>query len=218
MTFPSDISEIIPDLYISGGGSWFDVDKHEAWIMDVLDHGIKKVVDLMAENDFEKTSQEWFEADNRIQYRHIPDTDTVNHHMREKTFFDAWSAWRGRYRGDKVLFHCYMGVNRAPSVVFFILLCSGWTPEDAWDKIRKARPIAGIWYAEQALRLFYRYQHDISGANSRNFLPDNDHVHINRRVNQFLAYRDKVFPPEEQAKVAHIIGQRHKEDQDAADR
>ena len=51
----------------------------------------------------------------------------------------------------KVLAHCHMGINRGPSMAFAILLALGHDPVEAHRMIRAARPIAHIWYAEDAL-------------------------------------------------------------------
>lgn len=51
----------------------------------------------------------------------------------------------------KVLAHCHMGINRGPSAGYAIMLGLGWDPVDALAAIRAARPIANIWYAEDAL-------------------------------------------------------------------
>lgn len=51
----------------------------------------------------------------------------------------------------KVLIHCHMGVNRAPSLAFAVLLQLGWDAVEALEQIRAVRPIAGILYAVQAV-------------------------------------------------------------------
>jgi len=53
--------------------------------------------------------------------------------------------------GSKVLVHCHMGVNRAPSAVLALLLHRGMGLRPALDAIRSARPIAVIDYARSAL-------------------------------------------------------------------
>jgi hypothetical protein len=51
----------------------------------------------------------------------------------------------------KVVVHCHLGVNRAPSIVFATLLAMGWDDLDALRRIRDERPIAGIIYAPDAV-------------------------------------------------------------------
>ncbi len=52
---------------------------------------------------------------------------------------------------SKVLVHCHMGVNRAPSMVYAALLAQGVHHIEAMSLIRTARPIAAALYAPQAL-------------------------------------------------------------------
>ena len=59
-------------------------------------------------------------------------------------------------RGGAVLIHCHMGINRGPSAAYAALLASGWDPVDAIDRIRTARPIAAVGYAEDALGWWHR--------------------------------------------------------------
>ncbi len=54
--------------------------------------------------------------------------------------------------GARVVVHCHMGVNRAPSMGFAALLALGLDPVRALDTIRSARPIAAVLYAEDAVR------------------------------------------------------------------
>jgi protein-tyrosine phosphatase len=51
----------------------------------------------------------------------------------------------------KLLTHCHMGINRGPSAGYAVLLALGWDPVEAIDAIRRVRPIANVWYAEDAL-------------------------------------------------------------------
>jgi hypothetical protein len=49
-----------------------------------------------------------------------------------------------------------MGINRGPSMGFAIMLTLGWQPLAALDRIRQARPIAHVGYAEDALDWWMR--------------------------------------------------------------
>ena len=60
--------------------------------------------------------------------------------------------------GSTVLAHCHMGINRGPSTAYAILLTLGWDPVDAVDHIRAVRPIAAVFYAEDAVRWASRRQ------------------------------------------------------------
>jgi len=61
-----------------------------------------------------------------------------------------------REAGGMVSVHCHMGVNRAPSMAFRMLLDHGIPPTDALYAIRAARPIAGLIYADSALDHHHR--------------------------------------------------------------
>jgi dual specificity phosphatase 3 len=60
--------------------------------------------------------------------------------------------------GGKVLAHCHAGYNRGPSTCYFLLRCLGWTPWQAWLRVKLKRPITfggGMRYwrdAEAALK------------------------------------------------------------------
>ena len=53
--------------------------------------------------------------------------------------------------GGQVLVHCHMGINRAPSMAFAAMLANGFEVVDALTRIRAARPIANIAYAQDAI-------------------------------------------------------------------
>lgn len=59
----------------------------------------------------------------------------------------------------RLLIHCHMGVNRAPSAMFAVLLVLGYSVEEALSTIRTARDIAGIIYAPDAARWFATRNH-----------------------------------------------------------
>lgn len=58
--------------------------------------------------------------------------------------------------GHRVLVHCHMGINRGPSLAFAVLLSRGWDAVDALTRIRAARPVAYMAYAEGALDWHFR--------------------------------------------------------------
>src|ERR1041384_202554 len=53
--------------------------------------------------------------------------------------------------GNKVLSHCHMGINRGPSLAYAVLLGQGVDPIEAIELVRRARGIAAVGYAEDAL-------------------------------------------------------------------
>lgn len=56
----------------------------------------------------------------------------------------------------RVVIHCHMGINRAPSLAFAVLLALGFDAIDALETIRARRPIAAILYAESAVDWWLR--------------------------------------------------------------
>ena len=74
------------------------------------------------------------------------------------SWFDRVAAWAREAiaGGGVVLTHCHMGVNRGPSAGYAVLLDQGWDPVEAIDAIRRARPVANVAYAEQALAWYHR--------------------------------------------------------------
>lgn len=58
--------------------------------------------------------------------------------------------------GTAVLSHCHMGINRGPSLAYAILLALGTDPVEAVDTLRRNRPVANVWYAEDALDWWHR--------------------------------------------------------------
>ena len=73
-------------------------------------------------------------------------------------WYDAGLAVARRVRGEggRLLVHCHMGVNRAPSMALRLLLDDGSEPIAAIERIRDARPIAAVAYAESALGHHHR--------------------------------------------------------------
>jgi dual specificity phosphatase 3 len=55
-----------------------------------------------------------------------------------------------------------MGVNRGPSAGYAVLLALGWDSVEALEAIRRARPIAYVAYAEDALS----WHHERTGADA----------------------------------------------------
>ena len=92
-----------------------------------------------------------------LAYLHNP-TDDAGQRMSD-AWFDRGVAFAldalGQ-PGTKVLSHCHMGINRGPSLAYAILLATGTDPVDALDTLRTNRPVANVWYAEDALDWWHR--------------------------------------------------------------
>jgi protein-tyrosine phosphatase len=111
--------------------------------------GITHIVDLRSEWSDELLVRGWAP---RIRYWHygIPDAGQ----QIDSDWFEILTGWvRGALSDPeaKVLLHCHMGVNRAPSAVLAVLLDQGFGLRDALEAIRDARPIAVIDYADSVL-------------------------------------------------------------------
>ena len=78
----------------------------------------------------------------------------------------GWALAALAQPGSRLLTHCHMGINRGPSAGFAVLLGLGWDPVQAIEAIRRARPIANVWYAEDALGWHHR-RTDASAAQRR---------------------------------------------------
>ena len=107
--------------------------------------------------------EEW--TDEAVVARHAPE---ITYHWlgahddggaQDDTWFDTGVALILTALADpdaRIVVHCHMGVNRAPSMAFAALLALDVDPVAALDEIRSARPIANIEYAEDAVAWWQR--------------------------------------------------------------
>ena len=117
------------------------------------DAGITHIIDVRGE---------W--QDIAFVERHAPEIDYrwLGTHDDGGAQSDTWweaglaAATRVRDAGGRAVLHCHMGVNRAPSLAYRVLLADGVDPIDAFDRIRTARPIAAVLYAPSALDHHHR--------------------------------------------------------------
>ena len=113
------------------------------------ENGITHEIDLRVEaND-----GDFVTANSSITYLHHGVDD--NGGRRDDEWFDAAVgdilSILGSDPDARIVVHCHLGVNRAPSIVFAALLALGWEPLPALRRIRDVRPIAGIIYAVDAV-------------------------------------------------------------------
>lgn len=117
-----------------------------------LEAGITHIVDVRSE---------WSDADRvadaapDLTYTWLGTHDDGG--TQEAAWFDSGVDAITMGLGDptaRVLVHCHMGVNRAPSMAYAALLQLGHGIEEGLDAIRDARPIAKILYADSAVRWF----------------------------------------------------------------
>jgi dual specificity phosphatase 3 len=144
----------------------------QRWIAE----GITDIIDLRGE---------WSDAE--FVAAHVPE---INYHYlgthddggwQEDEWFEAGRSVVKLVKelGGKALVHCHMGVNRAPSMAYSMLLDDGYDHIEALEVIRDARPIAGIIYAPAAISHHLR-ANGVDGLTSterkvqvRNWLSDN---------------------------------------------
>jgi len=142
------LCEVIPRVYVSG-----DLHPHgtqaEKQLAEWRAEGITHIFDCREEWD-----------DSKIVKRHAPeiryfDIGTHDHGGRQEfDWFDNATELMEEALLDpksKILIHCHMGVNRAPSMAFALLLRLGHGIKEGLQAIRSARPIAAILYADHAL-------------------------------------------------------------------
>lgn len=130
-------------------------------LQDLVDAGITHIADLRDEWSDEALVKGWAPAISYLNHRVEDAGQAIG-----REWFEELNSWVSRALakpGTKVLVHCHMGVNRAPSAVFALLLAQGWTVRDALTAIRAARPVAVIDYADDALE----WHLDRTGASNR---------------------------------------------------
>lgn len=126
----------------------------EAQVAQWRSAGITAVID---------TRVEWSDADlvaevaPEIRYAH-PGTHDDGGHQDDAWFDAGLTAYRDAVSDSRarLLVHCHMGINRGPSMAYRLLLEAGEDPITALEAIRRARPIAAIAYASDALDHFHR--------------------------------------------------------------
>ncbi|MFT4108968.1 dual specificity protein phosphatase family protein [Propionicimonas sp.] len=123
--------------------------------------GITHIVDLREEWSDETLVEGW-----------APEVRYLHHRVADAgqkiggPWFGDLVEWVDAAMADpsaKVLVHCHMGVNRAPSATLAILLAQGTGLRPALDAIRSARPVAVIDYASSALAWYL----ESTGADAR---------------------------------------------------
>ena len=150
---------------VSGDLDTDDVDAGRAQLAGWVAAGITDIVDLRGE---------W--SDEAFVARHAPGvayhwigTDDDGHGQSDEWFTAGVTTTLAALADPsrKVMIHCHMGVNRAPSMAFAVLLTLGHDPVDALAAIRTSRPIAATLYAEDAIVWWHRRSHSSATAAAR---------------------------------------------------
>ena len=187
----ADITWLTDDL-ATGGDFDYNAITANAQLRDLLGQGVGVVIDTRIEDD---DAAIWSKFP--VEYHHIPEDDYQGNHIDPADFNKAvLIARKAEAQGKKVFVHCHMGINRGPSTAYAILLDRGWAPEEAFDLIRAKRPIAAVYYAEDALRA------DLA----RRRTTQSEAAKI---INNFNAHHDKVFGAKEMEETQHIIRNTH---------
>jgi dual specificity phosphatase 3 len=148
----ADAAFVTDRLLVGGDLDTRDEQLASRQLDELVDAGVTHVIDTRIEWD----DQDWVaRRAPGVRYLHHGMDDAgqqVPHSWFDETVGFAREAVED---GGVVLAHCHMGVNRGPSLGFAILLDQGWSPIDALDAVRRARPVAWVAYAEAALRWYH---------------------------------------------------------------
>ena len=118
-------------------------------LQDLQDAGITHIADLRDEWNDEELVKFWAPE---IEYLYHPVEDAGQRIPAD--WFERLNDWVTDALSDpdaRVLVHCHMGVNRAPSAAFALLLAQGVPVRRALSAIRARRDVAVIDYADDAL-------------------------------------------------------------------
>ncbi len=137
-------------LAVGGDFDAYDEERATRQIQELVGLGLTHIIDLRLEwDDTELVAA----VAPEVSYLHDGIDDAGQQIPGE--WFDEMTSWALAAIADpasKLLVHCHMGVNRAPSSALAILLALEWDLVDALDAIRSARPVAFIAYADDVLR------------------------------------------------------------------
>lgn len=136
----------LTDTLAVGGDLSLDYAEATDQVADIVRQGVSVILDIRVEDD---DTEVW--ENMPMTYVWLP-TEDAHGHTIPAALFDRAVEVAQEAGDEKVFVHCHMGINRGPSVAFAIMLNRGWDPIRAFDRIREKRPIAAIYYAQDALR------------------------------------------------------------------
>ena len=138
---------VTPFLAVGGDLAYDDAIAVRQSVELVVDGGVTHILDVRQEAD----DTDWWASVEGLSYLWAGIDDAGQ--RLPAAWFDHVVGWATEAiaAGGVVLTHCHMGINRGPSAGYAVLLALGWDPVEALAAIRAARPIANIWYAEDAL-------------------------------------------------------------------
>ena len=142
-------ADFVTDRLAVGGDLAPNFRQARAQLAELVAAGITHIADLRSEWSDESLVRNW-----------APQLEYLHHRVEDAgqeiggDWFATLADWVDAALakpGTKVLIHCHMGVNRAPSAALAVLLHQGVGLRQALDAIRQARPVAVIDYADNAL-------------------------------------------------------------------
>lgn len=142
-------ADFVTDRLAVGGDLSPNFVRARAQLDELLEAGITHIVDLREEWSDEGLVSTWAPQVHYLQHRVADAGQKIG-----REWFAGLVEWVDGALSDesaKVLVHCHMGVNRAPSAMLAVLLARGMGLRPALDAIRAARPVAVIDYADSAL-------------------------------------------------------------------
>lgn len=147
-------------LFVSGDLDTFRPQNGLIQLGEWVENGVTDIIDVRGEYDDIDFVNRYA---SHINYHYLGTHD--NGGSQSDSWFEAGVAVIADVveRGGKAIVHCHMGVNRAPSMAYRLLLENGYDHIESLELIRTARPIAGIIYAQSALSHFLRVN-DVSAT------------------------------------------------------
>ncbi len=171
----ANVHAVTPQLAVGGDLDCFDVDLAMAQRAELIERGVTHVLDVRQELD---DGPLWAGAEVTYRWDGIDDAGQ----RLPAAWFEKIVTWALDALQDPdalLLTHCHMGINRGPSAGYAVLLAQGWDAVEAIASIRAARPVADVWYAEDALA----WWHGRSGATSTQQRTDRRRLAQWRRAN-----------------------------------
>ncbi|MEE9963674.1 MAG: dual specificity protein phosphatase family protein [Propionicimonas sp.] len=156
----------VTDRVAVGADLAANFNRAQAQLAELVGSGITHIVDLRSEWSDEALVHTWAP---QVKYLHHRVQDAGQ--IIDPAWFNGLVDWvRDALDSDpaaKVLIHCHMGVNRAPSAVLAVLMDQGITLRDGLNLIRDARPVAVIDYAGSVVN-WYCQRHGCDARTKRN--------------------------------------------------
>lgn len=156
-------AQFVTDFLAVGGDLAYDDDRAVQQTVELVLAGVTHVLDVRQEAD----DTDWWGAVCEVDYLWAGIDDAGQ--RVPASWFESITSWAtdAIERGGVVLTHCHMGINRGPSAGYAVLLRLGWDPVEALAAIRAARPIANVWYAEDALEWHLARSGAVAGERER---------------------------------------------------